>query len=136
MIPAWLSWKAAKAIAGKVPRGVWQVAGLVVVILLARWYWIGVGEDREAARWVDKQRTANELQAKAEAKRDTKAAAIATDSHKEAAKTVATTQGKTDEREARIAAAPVSGGCRFPDGLPDLAPAVEAANAARRPTVP
>jgi hypothetical protein len=135
-VPVVAGWKVAKAVAGKVPREVWQGLALLVLILLARHHWIGVGEDREAARWAERQAKADELQAKAVAKRDKTATAIATDSHAAAAKDVAATKAATDEREARIAAVPVSGACRFPDGLPELAPAVEAANAARRPTVP
>lgn len=136
MIPVPVLWKGAKAIAGKVPREVWQALALIALVLLARWHWIGVGEDREVARQAERQLKANDQQTKREAKRDATATDIATDSHADASKVVGKTKEDTDEREAAIAAAPVSGACRFPDGLPELATAVEEANAARRPTVP
>ena len=129
-----MSWLGFKLFLAGVPRIVWQA--LAVLVLAVALLWVGLHwlHGRDAGNY-ERGRTsmAEEIEAESKAavvKRDTISATVATETKQRASKAVAKTEGKTHEREAKIAAVPVSGACVVPDGLPDLAPAVAAANAA------
>ena len=104
----------------------------MTALLTARAHWIGVGMNRCEAKHASAQARADKIQAKQEAKRDNVSATIATDTRQAAAKATGKTKEQTHERAQRIQAVAVTGRCVVPDGLPDLAPAIEAANAAHR----
>lgn len=126
----------AKRVVTSIPREVWYA----LAVMLALW-WFGhsryeAGQADCRAAYAHAQQRANDIQVKAERKRDARASAIAAESNTKAAKATARTQEATRARAQQIDAVPTTGACRAPAGLPDLAPAVDAANAARRAAVP
>ena len=113
-------------------RPILQVGLVLALVLLARCHWIGVGVDRCEAKHASAQARADRRQEKQEARRDEISHAVATDTRQAAQKATGKTKEDTRERAEQIEAVAVTGECRVPVGLPDLAPAVEAANAAHR----
>lgn len=133
VVPKWM--QVASAFIKRVPREVWYALAIALALLWLRAHWINDGEANCEQRHAKAVERANQKQAKREAKRDSTAAAIADKSHTKAATATRKTEEATHARAQQIEAAPATGACRAPDGLPDLAPAVDAANAARRAAV-
>jgi hypothetical protein len=102
VIAAAAAWKATRAFLSRVPWQVYAALALLVVILLARWHWIGVGEDRATAACHAAQEAAQAAY-EAEALRRERAATDAALSAAYAAqKAVTETRVETDERAERV----------------------------------
>ena len=122
------------ALAARVPRWAWIALGTLLLALALFFYHKHLVNDFGAERY-ERGRTdfAAEMEAaskKQVVKRDEISADVATDTKAKADKAVAKTEESTHARETKIISVPVTGACVVPVGLPNLAPAVAAANAA------
>jgi hypothetical protein len=113
-----------------VPWQGWALLAVLISLFFLRWHWIDVGESRCEARHIEAQEKANRLQVQREGKRDKTSEAVSVATEVKVAAAVAKTEESTHARDIQIIRVPVAGECRVPVGLPDLAPAVDAANAA------
>lgn len=125
---------ATKARAGPVKVSVLQasLAGNAVLLVLS----VGLGwrlagaAPRCELKQVAATGEANVQIRKEESKRDEKLDAATNTAKAETRKEVSKAQEQTRARAETIDRIPVDGSCRRPDGLPDLGPAVDQANAA------
>ncbi|WP_337052506.1 hypothetical protein [Pseudoxanthomonas sp. USHLN014] len=110
--------------------------GLLLGISLAANAWLIWRLGGAKAACTASQQSAVTAALEAERKRadqaDRTAAGIAQDTRTERANAVIGAQGDTHARDTQIRTVVVHDDCRMPDGLPDLRPAVDAANAAAR----
>ena len=98
MIAALTAWKAARAFLSRVPWWIWAALALLVVILLARWHWIGVGEERCEARLAEAAAAWEAETVRRERAATDAALAAARAAHKATTET----RNETDERAERV----------------------------------
>ena len=129
--------KAAAGVTAKVAGWCIGIAA-AMLLLLGLSVWLNVrqyGTIRTAetackAQMVEAARLASEDERKRAAKADAEAGRIAQDTKDDTRAATGKAQESTHARDTRIQAVRTTGACRMPDGLPRLAEAVDAANAA------
>lgn len=102
MIAAAAAWKATRAFLSRVPWQGWAALALVVVVLLARWHWIGVGEDRASAACHAAQAAAQAAFEAETVRRERAATDAALAAAYAAREAVTETREQTDERAERV----------------------------------
>ena len=129
-----------KAAAGVTAKAVAWCVGIILLLLallglsvtgnVRQYGTIRTAKTACQSQMIEAARLAIEDERKRAAKADAEAGRIAQDTKDDTRAATGKAQESTHARDTRIQAVRTTGACRMPDGLPRLAEAVEAANAA------